>query len=191
VPDVAAMKRIIEAAVPANPLTIRDRCILELLYATGIRSEELRTLDVDDWDESANTLFVTGKGDKDRVVPVGSWVVPYLYAYRTKSRSLLCRKDTPLLFVSRNGLMLARANLAWVIRKYARLAGVAHVCVHTFRHACATHLLENGADIRYVQELLGHSDLSTTQVYTRVTIDFLKQAHGKYHPRERETDDAH
>jgi len=187
VPDKEKMKQIIEAAIPKTKLGIRDRAILELLYATGIRSEELRTLCLDDWDGSANTLFVTGKGSKHRVVPVGAWVVPYLHEYLIKSRPNLVRTSSRFMFVSKTGAQIARANLAWLIRKYAAKAGVEHVCVHTFRHACATHLVENGADIRYVQELLGHASLNTTQVYTRVTIDSLKQAHRQFHPRERES----
>jgi integrase/recombinase XerD len=187
VPAPEKMKKIIEAAIPASRLGIRDRAILELLYASGIRSEELRTLTLDDWDETANTLFITGKGSKDRIVPVGAWVVPYLHAYLTKSRPYLCRAGSRLFFVSKTGAQIARANLAWIVRKYAAKADIASVCVHTFRHACATHLLENGADIRYVQELLGHASLNTTQVYTRVTIDSLKVAHRQYHPRERDS----
>ena len=187
VPDKDKMKKIIEAAIPVTLLGVRNRAILELLYATGIRSEELRRLGLDDWDQSANTLFVTGKGSKDRIVPVGAWVAPYLHAYLTKSRPRLMRNASRLMFVSKTGAPIARANLAWLVRKYAAKAGVEHVCVHTFRHACATHLVENGADIRYVQELLGHASLNTTQVYTRVTIDTLKQAHRQYHPRERES----
>jgi site-specific recombinase XerD len=188
VPTKEQMKSIIEAARSSHPLAIRDRTMLELLYATGIRSEELRTLTLDDWDQGGHTLFVTGKGAKDRVVPVGAWVVPWLDRYLTKSRPYLVRKACPLLFVSKTGAMLARSNLAWIVRKYGRKANVPHVSPHTLRHACATHLLENGADIRYVQELLGHADLSTTQIYTRVSVSFLKQAHRKYHPRERDAD---
>jgi integrase/recombinase XerD len=188
VPTVAEVKRIIEAAQGQHPLIIRDRTIMELLYATAIRSEELRTLEVDDWEQSACTLFITGKGSKDRIVPVGSWVSPWLERYLTKSRPYLAPKKTPLLFVSKSGGMLARANLAATVRKYAQKAGVEHVSPHTLRHACATHLLENGADIRYVQELLGHADLSTTQIYTKVSVSFLKQAHRRYHPREQDRD---
>jgi site-specific recombinase XerD len=188
VPTVEQTKKIIEAARSQLPLVVRDRTMLELLYATGIRSEELRSLSLDDWDQGGHTLFVTGKGAKDRVVPVGAWVVPWLDRYLTKSRPYLVRKACPLLFVSKSGAMLARSNLAWIVRKYGRMANVPHVSPHTLRHACATHLLENGADIRYVQELLGHADLSTTQIYTRVSVSFLKQAHRKYHPRERDAD---
>jgi len=187
VPTVEQMKNIIEAAGSDHPITIRDRAILELLYATGIRSEELRTLRLDDWTREDGVLFITGKGAKDRLVPVGAWVVPWLEQYLTKSRPHLTGKSD-LLFVSKTGGMLARSNLAWIIRKYGRKAGVERVSPHTLRHACATHLLENGADIRYVQELLGHADLSTTQIYTKVSVSFLKQAHRKYHPRERDMD---
>ena len=148
--------------------------MLELLYATGIRSLELRTLAVDDWELVENTFFVTGKGSKDRMVPVGAWVKPYLYEYLTAARPKLSSDPHGLLFVSKSGRMIARANLAWIVRTYARKAGLEHICVHSLRHACATHLLENGADVRYIQELLGHSRLSTTQIYTKIDISTSK-----------------
>jgi integrase/recombinase XerD len=188
VPNQEEMKKLLSSVVGDDPLSVRDRAMLELLYATGIRSLELRMLKVGDWDASGNTLFITGKGSKDRVVPVGKWVKPYLYEYLTASRLKLCNDSQGLLFVSKNGRMIARANLAWLVRKYARKAGLEHINVHSLRHACATHLLENGADVRYIQELLGHSLLSTTQIYTKVDIGTLKRAHERFHPRQRETD---
>jgi integrase/recombinase XerD len=126
VPTVEQMTRIIESAQPPHQLCIRDRAIMELLYATGIRSEELRTLKLDDWNRDDGVLFITGKGAKDRLVPVGSWVVPWLEQYLTKSRPHLTGKSD-LLFVSKTGGKLARSNLAWIIRKYSRKAGVERV----------------------------------------------------------------
>jgi len=186
VPSQEQMRALLAAADRSTPLGVRDRAILELLYATGLRSEELRGLQVEDWDSEANTLLVHGKGSKERVVPLGAWVVPYLHRYIERARSLLAPSPRGLLFVSKRGRKIARANLAQMVRRYVRKAGLAGVTVHTLRHACATHLLENGADIRYIQELLGHADLSATQIYTRVDISSLKQAHQRFHPRERE-----
>ena len=132
--------------------------------------------------------MVTGKGSRDRVVPVGGWVMPYLLEYLEAARPRLInpRDPLPLLFLSKNGRMITFANLGDLIRKYCKRAGIeTNITPHTFRHACATHLLRAGADIRYVQELLGHAQLSTTQIYTKIDITFLKQAHKKYHPREK------
>jgi integrase/recombinase XerD len=188
VPTEKNMQTLLESVLPTNPLTIRDRCILELLYATGLRNQELRTLPVGNVDLTEKTLFVTGKGSKDRIIPIGDWVMPYLLEYLEAARPKLInlREPTELLFVSKNGRMITEANLGDMIKKHARKAGL-DLCItpHSFRHACATHLLKGGADIRYVQELLGHSDLSSTQIYTQLDISFLKLAHKKYHPRER------
>ena len=132
-----------------------------------------------------NRLFITGKGAKDRIVPVGAWVAPYLQGYLEKARPLLVREPTELLFVSRNGRMLKRNSLWRIVDAYARKATIPRLMPHSLRHACATHLLHNGADIRIVQELLGHSSLASTQIYTRVEISLLHKAHSRCHPREQ------
>jgi integrase/recombinase XerD len=188
VPSQEDMIRLLAAAEPLRTLSIRDRAMLELLYATGIRSEELRTIMLDDYDTAENRLFIRGKGAKDRIVPVGAWVTPYIEAYLEKSRPRLVsvRKPTNLMFLTNHGNRLARNELWYIVHKYAVKAGVAHVMPHAFRHACATHLLHNGADIRIVQELLGHSSLASTQIYTRVDITQLHRAHARFHPRERQ-----
>ncbi|MDD5343087.1 MAG: tyrosine-type recombinase/integrase [Smithella sp.] len=191
VPTEKEMFSLLEAIPPINTLTIRDRALLELMYATGIRSEEVRSVNIENLDLTERTLFVTGKGSKDRLIPIGDWVLPYLLEYLAAVRPKLINPRDPLalLFVSKNGLQITGANLGYTIRKYAKKAGLdLNITPHTFRHACATHLLKGGADIRYVQELLGHADLSTTQIYTKIDISFLKQAHKKYHPRERLND---
>ena len=190
VPTEKEMKRLLESVTPDNPLQVRDRAILELLYATGIRNEELRTATLYNLDLEEKTLFVTGKGSKDRVVPVGSWVIPWLREYMETSRPTFCKTPSPLLFVSKNGRKITFGNLGDIIKKYVHRVGLNHITPHTFRHACATHLLKNGADTRYVQELLGHSDLSSTQIYTKVDISMLKEAHRKFHPREKDEDYA-
>ena len=188
VPNEKEMAAILDAIEPSDILTIRDRALFELLYATGLRSEEVRTVTVENFDRSERTLFVTGKGSKDRIVPVGDWVMPYLLEYLEVSRPKLInpRDPLPIIFLTRNGRQINTPNLGDLLRKYVKKAGL-DICIspHTLRHACATHLLKGGADIRYVQELLGHSDLSSTQIYTKIDISFLKQAHRKYHPRER------
>ena len=195
IPTKEQMRTLLASADATTPLGLRDRAILETLYATGLRSEELRALEVDDWDQESNSLLVHGKGSKERVVPLGGWVRPYLHRYLEKGRPLLVGSPQgggpQGLFVSKSGRHIARANLAQMVRRYVKKAGLAAgITVHSLRHACATHLLENGADIRYIQELLGHADLSATQIYTRVDITSLKAAHHRYHPREQEADDA-
>lgn len=193
VPSEADMKKLLESIEPCDPLTRRDRALLELLYATGLRNQEARTITLDNLDLTERTLFVTGKGSKDRIVPVGDWVMPYLLEYLHTARPKLinAREPADLLFLSKNGRMITQCNLGDLIRKYARRAGLKiRINPHAFRHACATHLLKAGADIRYVQELLGHADLSSTQIYTRIDISFLKKAHRQFHPRERFTDEC-
>jgi len=187
VPSQEDTLKLLNAAEPYTTLTIRDRAMLELLYATAIRSEELRTITIDDYDTAENRLFIRGKGSKDRIVPVGAWVTPYIEAYLEKSRPKLVRshKPTTLMFLTNHGNKLARNELWYIVRKYAAKAGIAPVMPHAIRHACATHLLHNGADIRIVQELLGHSSLASTQIYTRVDITQLHRAHARFHPREQ------
>ena len=188
IPTVDEMRRLLQAVVPDNPLGIRNRFMLELLYATGIRSEELRTRSVQDLSIQEKTLFVHGKGAKDRVVPLGNWVIPYALEYLHAARPYLVRlTKTNLLFPTINGFMLDSSCLHKLIKAYRIKAGITmNISPHTFRHACATHMLAAGADIRYVQELLGHSDLSSTQIYTKVTIGDLKLAHAKYHPANQQ-----
>lgn len=188
VPNESDMQKLLDAIVPCDPLTRRDRALFELLYATGLRSEEVRTVCLEHLDRNEKTLFVTGKGSKDRIVPVGDWVMPYLLEYLETARPKLINSKLPVayIFVTKNGRQINAQNLGDLLRKYTTKAGLdIKISPHTLRHACATHLLKGGADIRSVQELLGHSDLSSTQIYTKVDITFLKEAHRKYHPRER------
>jgi integrase/recombinase XerD len=188
VPGEKELQTLLDSIAPNSSITTRDRAMLELLYATGLRNEELRGLTLDNLDIAEKTMFVHGKGSKDRIVLVGGWVMPHLLKYLESARPLLhsSRNPTDLIFVSKNSRRITNCNLNDLIRKYARRAGLEHrITPHSFRHACATHLLKAGADIRYVQELLGHADLSSTQIYTRLDITFLKAAHRKYHPREK------
>jgi len=193
IPSVKEVNTLLNAARPTTPIGIRDRCMLELLYATAIRAEELLTLPVDNVNLGDKTLFVHGKGAKDRVIPIGDWVLPFLLNYMENVRPNLMKNGSAaeVLFVSmRSGKPLCSSNLHDLFARYLKKTALTnHVSAHTLRHACATHMLHGGADIRYIQDLLGHNSLSTTQIYTKVDIGDLKKAHKKYHPRER-TDDV-
>ncbi len=162
---------------------IRDRALLECLYATGIRVSEMTGLTLNDVNLENAFLKCRGKGDKERLVPIGKKAIEACKIYLTKVRSKMNPK-TDHFFIGRQGKGLTRQFIWQLIKKYARLAGIQKtIKPHTFRHSFATHLLERGADLRIVQELLGHSDISTTQIYTHVSRDRLKGIHAKFHPR--------
>jgi len=193
VPSEKDVKTLLDSVKPINAITKRDRAILELLYATAIRNAELRNLTLDKLDLTGKTIFVTGKGSKDRVLPVGDWVMPWLVEYLEVVRPKLVQKREPttLVFVSKHGRQITKGNLIDLVEKYTKRVGLTlPITPHSLRHACATHLLHNGADIRYVQELLGHADLSATQIYTKIDITHLKKAHRQYHPRERNDNES-
>ncbi len=176
------------AACPADdPVGLRDRAILELLYATGLRVSELVALTVDDWDTSPPRLRCRGKGEKERLIPVGRAAVRAVDRFLAAGRPRLVSR-TPVragaLFVNRRGAALTRQSVWKLVKKYAALAAIVHeVTPHTLRHSFATHLLENGADLRSVQEMLGHADISTTQIYTHVSRARLKAVYDRAHPR--------
>jgi integrase/recombinase XerD len=192
VPGEKELASMLDNIKPVNILEIRNRAILEVLYATGIRNMELCNLKLDDLNISERTLFIKGKGAKDRIVPLGSWVMPYLMEYLEAARpKLIKKKKTDLIFVSKSGRPIPAANLIYIISTRAQAAGVQQrVTPHALRHACATHMLKGGADIRFIQELLGHTELSTTQIYTHVDISTLKRAHQQCHPREKNIDEG-
>jgi len=176
-----------EAASAADPAAVRDRALLELLYATGARVSEIVQLDVDDT-LHGDLLRVRGKGSKERVVPVGSYARAATEAYLTRVRPILAAKGraTPRLFLGVRGAPLSRQSAWLIIRAAAERAGLtAHVSPHTLRHSFATHLLQGGADVRVVQELLGHASVATTQIYTHVTVDALRDVYATSHPRAR------
>lgn len=176
-----------EAAMAADPVRVRDRAILELLYATGARISELINLDLDDLvDPTLVRLF--GKGSKERIVPVGGYAQRALDSYLVRTRPTLVAqgKGTPALFLNQRGGRLSRQSSWQIISEAARVAELpGEISPHTFRHSFATHLLEGGADVRVVQELLGHSSVATTQIYTLVTVDKLREIYGTAHPRAR------
>jgi len=181
----AQVESLLQAPDVAETVGLRDRAMLELLYATGLRVSELVELSVDRINLSQGVVRVVGKGNKERLVPVGDeallWVRRYLDGPRV---SLLRGTASERLFVSRKAVGITRQAFWYRIRQYAVRAGIrGHLSPHTLRHAFATHLVNHGADLRVVQMLLGHSDLSTTQIYTHVARERLKQLHQAHHPR--------
>ncbi|MBF4561276.1 site-specific tyrosine recombinase XerD [Microbacterium sp. VKM Ac-2870] len=174
-------------ATDTDVIRLRDRALLEVLYATGARVSEVMQLDVDDAAEG-DVLRVRGKGQKERIVPVGSYARAALDAYLARSRPELSRRGraTPRLFLGARGAPLSRQGAWLIIQDAAERANLtAHVSPHTFRHSFATHLLQGGADVRVVQELLGHASVATTQIYTHVTVDALRDVYLTSHPRAR------
>lgn len=188
------VEAILEAAgAPGTPLALRDRALLEVLYGTGARISEAVGLDVDDVsgldlrDDDDNTILLSGKGGKERLVPVGSFARAALSAYLVRGRPALVARATPALFLNARGGRLSRQSAWAVLVKAAERAGVTRdVSPHTLRHSFATHLLDGGADVRVVQELLGHASVTTTQVYTMVTVDNLREVFATAHPRARD-----
>lgn len=181
------VERLLDAAGYAGTaLALRDRALLELLYGTGARISEAVGLDVDDLDLIDNTVLLSGKGGKQRRVPVGSFAAKAVAAYLVQARPTLAGggTGTPRLFLNSRGGALSRQS-AWVaLRTAAERAGLAAgLSPHTLRHSFATHLMEGGADVRVVQELLGHASVTTTQIYTLVTVDTLREVYASAHPR--------
>jgi len=175
------------AATPGDLVSLRDRALLELLYATGARVSEAVGLDVDDVTDG-DILRVRGKGSKERIVPIGSYARAAVDAYLTRARPELARrgKASPRLFLGARGAPLSRQSAWLVIQTAAERAHLeAHVSPHTLRHSFATHLLQGGADVRVVQELLGHASVATTQIYTHVSVDALRDVYATSHPRAR------
>ena len=183
------VEAILEAAgAPDTALARRDRALLEVLYGTGARISEAVGLDVDDLDAVDGTVLLRGKGGKERLVPVGGYARESVAAYLTRARpELVAARSGPAMFLNSRGGRLSRQSAWSVLVKAAERAGVtASVSPHTLRHSFATHLLDGGADVRVVQELLGHASVTTTQVYTLVTVDNLREVFATAHPRARE-----
>jgi len=179
------VEALLEAPDIDDHLGLRDRAMLELLYATGLRVSELVGLDIYGANLQQGVVRVTGKGNKERLVPMGeealSWIALYLKSARAY---LLAGKQSDKLFVTRRGGGMTRQTFWYMVKRYATLANISTtLSPHVLRHAFATHLLNHGADLRVVQMLLGHSDLSTTQIYTHVAKERLKDLHAEHHPR--------
>ncbi|WP_395691720.1 site-specific tyrosine recombinase XerD [Nocardioides sp.] len=187
---LADVEAILDAAgAPGTTLALRDRALLEVLYGTGARISEAVGLDVDDLDLVDGTVLLRGKGSKERLVPVGSFARAAVEAYLVRGRPELVAagRGGPALFLNARGGRLSRQSAWSVLVKAADRAGVTRdVSPHTLRHSFATHLLDGGADVRVVQELLGHASVTTTQVYTLVTVDNLREVFATAHPRARD-----
>ncbi len=192
VPTVQEVEAILSEAEPGTVQGLRDRAMLETLYATGLRRMELPGVSIYDIDLNRGVLWVRhGKGRRERVVPLGSRAIAWLNKYLTESRPQLLTDDTPALFLTDYGEPMQPHYVADKVKRYMEFANVNKPgSTHLLRHACATHMLEGGADIRYIQEMLGHANLQTTEIYTHVSIDKLIAVHGATHPsrlqRQRE-----
>ena len=187
--SVDQVERLINAAgIDQTPLAVRDRAMIELLYGTGARISEAVGLAVDDIDLEGRTVLLSGKGGKQRRVPLGAYAARAVDAYLVRVRPGLAAagRGTPRLLLNARGGPLSRQSAWTLLRSAADKAGLsASISPHTLRHSFATHLLEGGADVRVVQELLGHSSVTTTQIYTLVTVDQLRQVYAESHPRAR------
>lgn len=181
------VERLLNFPDTTKPLGIRDRAIIEVLYATGLRISELIELTTEEVHLSMKLIQVVGKGNKERLIPIGEMGTYWLDYYMTNARPRLLRKserDTPVIFLNSRGAPLSRQGVWKKLKQLSREAGIqSSITPHTLRHSFATHLLENGADLRVVQELLGHSNISTTQIYTHITKHRLKDVYSQYHPR--------
>ncbi|HEY9516018.1 MAG TPA: site-specific tyrosine recombinase XerD [Gemmatimonadaceae bacterium] len=182
---VAEMERLLAAPTLDDPLVFRDRALLELGYGAGLRVSEWITLGTRDVMLDDALLRVFGKGSKERLVPIGRSAIAAVAVYVRELRPRLERGGGKgMLLLNARGVPLSRMGAWKILRKYVERAGITkHVTPHTLRHTFATHLLEGGADLRAVQEMLGHADISTTQIYTHVDREYLRQVHKQYHPR--------
>lgn len=181
----AQVEALLDAPDGSTALGLRDKAILETMYASGLRASEVTRLKTENIDPDIGLLRIFGKGRKERLVPIGSSALSAILRYQREGRArLLKKKRTPELFLNHSGDALSRMGLWLVVRRHALTAGVASVLTpHVLRHSFATHLLENGADLRALQAMLGHADISTTEIYTHVTRERLRQVFDKFHPR--------
>jgi integrase/recombinase XerD len=185
--DIDQIEAILRASGGDGPLAARDQALLEFLYGTGARISEAVGTCVDDLDLPSRTVLLRGKGGKSRLVPVGGYAVAAIEAYLVRGRPTLVRagRGSPAVFLNACGGPLSRQSAWTILRRAADAAGLAPASIspHTLRHSYATHLLDGGADVRVVQELLGHASVTTTQVYTLVTVDKLREIYATAHPR--------
>ena len=186
---VAEVAAILGAAGGDDPLGLRDRALLEFLYGTGARISEAVGADVDDLDLDDGSVLLHGKGGRSRLVPVGRYAAGAVGGYLVRGRPELARagRGTPRVFLNARGGPLSRQSAWTILRRASARAGLdpSRISPHTLRHSYATHLLDGGADVRVVQELLGHASVTTTQVYTLVTVDKLREVYATSHPRAR------
>ena len=188
-PDVLnqiEIEAILNQPSTVEPLGIRDKAILETMYATGMRVSELISLKQSELYADIGAVRVFGKGSKERIVPIGKIALEWIHKYRLEVRGELARKGRgrDVIFLNAHGRPMSRMAIWNIVREYTVKAGIKkEVHPHTFRHSFATHLLEGGADLRAVQEMLGHADISTTQIYTHIDREYLKEVHRTFHPR--------
>ena len=182
--NVNEVEGLLNAPDISKPLGKRDKAMLELLYATGLRVSELVKLKLNNINLGAGFLLARGKGGKERLVPMGEKAISCTREYIETVRPSMIVKKSETLFFSNRGTAMSRQNFWYIIKRYALAAGIFRdISPHTLRHSFATHLLTGGADLRSVQMMLGHSDISTTQIYTHITSQRLKEVHTRYHPR--------
>jgi integrase/recombinase XerD len=184
--SIAEIDAILKQPDIRKPLGLRDRAILEVLYATGVRVSELTSLKQSNLMFESDLILVFGKGSKERLVPIGSSAIDWVTRYQREVRIHLAKtgRSQDVLFLNFRGGKLSRAAIRDMVVKYAHAAGIKkEIHPHTFRHSFATHLLEGGADLRAVQEMLGHADIATTQIYTHIDREYLKEVHRTFHPR--------
>jgi integrase/recombinase XerD len=184
--DISEVDIFLESIPVSKPSDLRDRAMFEILYGCGLRVSEITSLRLGDIDREQRVLRFIGKGDKERIVPIGDTALGYLDRYLTSGRGKLEKEvKTDHLFLNVRGNSLTRKGFWKIMKKYAKKSGIEkNIYPHMFRHSFATHLLQRGADLITVQKLLGHSSISTTEIYTSLSKDYLKDAYFKFHPRE-------
>lgn len=183
--SIEEIDRLLQAPIEDTPLGLRNRTLLEVMYATGLRVSELVNLKMSDLHLQLGLIQTLGKGDKERIIPIGEIAIDWLTRYFNESRIVLLKdKESPYVFLNDRGNQISRQGIWKIIKKLVTTAGITKdVSPHTLRHSFATHILENGADLRIVQELLGHADIATTQIYTHISKKRLSEVYDEYHPR--------
>ena len=184
------MRMVLDSIEIVDPISNRNRCILELLYATGVRVSELTALTLSQINIKMQFIKVIGKGNKERLVPMTDYVCSLIKKYLEQDRDFFLRgQDSPNVFLTKGGHAIRREQVYQIVQKVAKNSVVnKHISPHSLRHTFATHLLENGADLRSIQELLGHSDINTTTVYTHISNTKLQQEYQQFHPRMKRKD---